>query len=145
VLTRTVAETAQLLDVLAGHELGDASWAPPSDGTYVDALGRVPGRLRIGVVFNAPLEGATLDRICERAARDAAVLLESLGHQVDEITPPWSSLDLLPDFSRLFGPLVSMSTWLGGWLAGREPVADDVEALTWELWERALKQTRSNS
>ena len=140
VLTRTVAETAALLDVLAGYELGDASWAPPSDATFADACRRVPRRLRIGVAFNAPLEGATLDPVCERAARDAAALLESLGHQVEEITPPWSSLDLLPDFTRLFGPLVSMSTWLGGWLARREPVADDVEPLTWELWERARKQ-----
>jgi amidase len=140
VLTRTVADTAHLLDLLAGYELGDSTWAQPADGGYADAAGRAPGRLNIGLALNAPLEGAMLDPVCERAARDAAALLESLGHEVHEITPPWTSLDLLPDFSRLFGPLVSTSTWLGGRLAGREPVADDVEPLTWELWKRAREQ-----
>jgi amidase len=140
VLTRTVADTAHLLDVLAGYELGDSTWAQPADGAYADGAGRAPGRLKIGLALNAPLEGATLDPVCEQAARDAGKLLESLGHHVQEITPPWSDLDLLVDFSRLFGPLVSTSTWLGGHLTGREPVADDVEPLTWELWERACEQ-----
>jgi amidase len=140
VLTRTVADTARLLDVLAGYELGDSTWAQPPDGDYAGAARRAPGRLNIGLALNAPLEGATLDPICEQAARDAGALLESLGHQVQEITPPWTSRELLPDFSRLFGPLVSTSTWLGGRLAGREPVADDVEPLTWELWQRARAQ-----
>ena len=87
-----------------------------------------------------PLEGATVDPVCEQAARDAASLLESLGHHVEEITPPWAGLDLLPDFTRAFGPLVSFTTWLGGQLTGREPTAEDVEPLTWTLYEHARSQ-----
>ena len=67
-------------------------------------------------------------------------LLESLGHDVEEITPPWWRLDLLSDFTRAFGPMVSMTTMVGGRIAGREPTADDVEPLTWALWERAQSQ-----
>jgi amidase len=96
--------------------------------------------MKIGLAFNSPLEGADLDPVCEQAARDAAALLESLGHEVEEIAPPWSNLDLLPHFSRLFGPAVSTTTWVGGRLAGREPRESDVEPLTWEIWERARKQ-----
>jgi amidase len=140
VLTRTVAETAELLDVLAGYETGDSTWAPPPDGAYANAAALAPGPVDIGLALNPPLAGATLDPVCEQAARDAAALLEALGHRVREITPPWSSVELLPDFSRLFGPLVSTTTWLGGRLAGREPEPDDVEPLTWELWERARAQ-----
>ena len=99
-----------------------------------------PARLKIGLAFNAPLAGAELDPVCEQAARDAATQLESLGHQVQEITPPWSSPELLPYFSRLFGPAVSMTTWIGGRLAGRDPTEEDVEPLTWEIWERARDQ-----
>jgi amidase len=139
VLTRTVEDTARALDELAGYELGDATWAPQT-GMYTASAVRDPGVLNIGLAFNAPLEGAKLDPVCEQAARDAARLLESLGHRVEEITPPWSDLDLLPDFSRLFGPAVSMTTWIGGRLAGREPTEEDVEPLTWEIWERARKQ-----
>jgi amidase len=126
--------------VMAGYELGDANWAPPPAETFVEAAAREPERLRIGLTFDSPLEGATLDPVCERAARDAAALLESLGHEVEEITPPWSGLDLLPDFSRVFGPGIALSVFVGGRIRGREPTPDDVEPLTWEMYERARQQ-----
>jgi amidase len=140
VLTRTVAETAMALDVMAGYELGDATWAPPPTAPFADSVGQDPGRLRVGLALNPPLEGAVLDPACERAARGAAALLERLGHSVEEITPPWSGLDLLPDFTRAFGPAVSIVTAIGGRLRGREPTEEDVEPLTWMLWERARTQ-----
>jgi amidase len=142
VLTHTVAETAELLDLMAGYELGDANWAPPlADGdTYVALSAGDPGRLRVGLAFNPPLDGATVDPIHEQAARDTAALLESLGHEVTEITPPWSGLDLLPDFSRAFGPGIAFTVFVGGRIAGRDPTPEDVEPLTWEMWERALDQ-----
>jgi amidase len=140
VLTRTVSETAQLLDVLAGYEPGDANWAPPAAGTYADAADDEPGRLRIGLALNPALEGGTLDPVCEQAARDAAALLASLGHEVEEIEPPWSGLNLLNDFTRAFGPGIAMTVMIGGRIAHREPTPDDVEPLTWAMWEHARDQ-----
>jgi amidase len=140
VLTRTVAETAELLDLIAGYELGDANWAPAPERPYAEAAAAEPGRLRIGLAFNPPLDGATVDPVNEAAARDAAALLESLGHDVEEITPPWSGLNLLPDFARSFGPGIAMTVEIGGRIAGRKPTPDDVEPLTWEMYDRALKQ-----
>jgi amidase len=141
VLTRTVRDTAAVLDVLSGPEPGDATWAPPPPAAGYTALTEVdPGHLRIAVIMEPPLEGATVDPVCEQAARDAASLLESIGHHVEEVTAPWSGLDLLPDFTRSFGPLVSFTTWLGGQLNGRETTAEDVEPLTWMLYQHALTQ-----
>jgi amidase len=140
VLTRTVADTVALLDVLAGYELGDANWAPPPPAPFAELVARPSKRMRIGLAFNPPLEGATLDPVCEAGAREAAALLDSLGHGVEEIVAPWSGLDLLPDFTRAFGPAVSMTTLLGGRLAGREPTEEDVEPLTWAMWERARSE-----
>ncbi|HET8978286.1 MAG TPA: amidase [Solirubrobacteraceae bacterium] len=143
VLTRTVTDTAAILDLLAGYEPGDATWAPPPPAPYVELAEReaVPARpLRIALALNPPLEGSTLDPVNEAAARESALLLESLGHEVEELTAPWSGLDLLPDFTRAFGPQISMTTWLGGRLAGREPRQEDVEPLTWMMWERARAQ-----
>jgi amidase len=142
VLTRTVGETAALLDVLAGYEPGDPTWAPPLERPAISAVeeAAAPTGLRIALALNPPLEGAVLDPICERAVRDAAVLLESLGHGVEEIEAPWSGLDLLADFTRSFGPSVSMTTLAGGRIAGREPRPEDVEPLTWALWEHARGQ-----
>jgi amidase len=141
VLTHTVAETAAVLDVLAGYEPGDATWAPLPPASYAELAARDPGSLRIGLAFNMPLEGVELDPVCEAAARDCAALLESLGHGVEEALPPWSNLGLLSDFTRTFGPNVSFTTLIGGRLAGREPAAEDVEPLTWALWERARSES----
>jgi amidase len=141
VLTRTVGETAAVLDVLAGYEPGDANWAPPAAGSFVPVREFGLGRLRIGLALNPPLDGAGLSPSYERAARDACVLLESLGHMVEEITPPWSGLDLLPDFTRAFGPLISMGTYGGAIATGREVSEDLVEPLTWAMWERTRTQT----
>ena len=70
-------------------------------------------------------------------ARDAAALLESLGHEIEEFTPPWSGSDLLEEFTRAFGPNISLVTMIGGQLAGRAPRESDVEPLTWLMWERS--------
>ena len=113
---------------------------PPPAAGYAAVANAEPGRLRIGLVLNPLYEGAAIDPVCVQAARDAAALLESLGHGVEEITPPWSDPNLLPDFTRAFGPAISFTTWLGGRIAGREPTADDVEPLTWALWERTRSQ-----
>jgi amidase len=137
VLTRTVLDTAAALDILAGYEPGDANWAPPPPAPYAQLAERDPGRLRIGMAFNMPLEGPALDPVNEAATRDAAALLEALGHHVDEIAPPWSGHDLLPDFTRAFGPQIAMTVFIGGRLAGREPTEADVEPLTWEMWQAA--------
>ncbi len=140
VLTRSVADTAAVLDVIAGYEPGDATWAPPPEAPYAVAAAQESGRLRIGLALSMPIEGGTLDPVCEQAARDAAALLESLGHHVEEVAPPWDRDDVLADFTRLFGPVVSTTTMAGGRLAGREPSQDDVEPLTWALWQRARAQ-----
>jgi amidase len=140
VLTRTVADTAAALDVLAGYEPGDATWAPPPPAPYVELMDREPGELRVGLVLNPPLESAALDPLCEAAARDAAVLLESLGHRVEEYEAPWSEPGLLAEFTRAFGPATAMATFIGGRIARREPTEDDVEPLTWTIYEHARAQ-----
>ena len=140
VLTHTVAETAALLDLLAGYEPGDANWAPPPTSPFAQAAREPPERLRVGLALNPALESARLDPECERAARDAAALIESLGHRVEELEPPWSGRDLLPDFTRGFGPLIGTGTAAGGRVAGHEPTEADVEPLTWEMYRRAREQ-----
>ncbi|MGH2915011.1 MAG: amidase [Solirubrobacteraceae bacterium] len=140
VLTHTVADTAAVLDVLAGYEPGDASWAPPPPGAYAQLVQREPAGLRIALVLEGAFEGAVLDPVCERAARDAATLLESLGHGVEEIEAPWRAGGLLSDFTRAFGPAISLTTLHGARLRGREPTPDDVEPLTWAIWEHAREQ-----
>jgi amidase len=135
VLTRTVAETAALLDVMAGYEPGDATWAPPPPEPFAETAARDPGRLRIGVTTVPAIEVAAIDPVCERAARDAAELLESLGHEVEEVDPPWRGQELLRAFTLVFGTPVALGMWFGSQVTGRAPSAELVEPLSWTIWE----------
>ncbi|MEY2514844.1 MAG: amidase [bacterium] len=139
VLTRTVAETALLLDVLAGSEPGDASWAPPPAQPFARQAAREPGTLRIGVTTFMPLLEAELHPVCERAALDAAALLTSLGHEVEEVRPPWRRPGLLALFAEAFGPAVCSSIGAAAIALGREPQPEDMEALSWALWRASCE------
>jgi amidase len=134
VLTRTVAETAELLDVLAGYETGDATWAPPPAEPFAAAAAREPGKLRIGVSTLAPIE-AELDPICERGVRDAAKLLAALGHDVASFDAPWRNDDVLRTFTAVFGTPIAAAAFYGGLVTGREPSAELLEPLSWMFWE----------
>ncbi len=134
VLTRTVAETAELLDVMAGYETGDANWAPPPAEPFAAAAAREPGRLRIGLSTTSPIS-TELDPINEQAVRDAADLLASLGHEVEEFEAPWSRDDLLGVFTAVFGTAIATAAYFGGLVTGREPSEELMEPLSWSFWE----------
>jgi amidase len=140
VLTRSVAETAELLDVMAGYEPGDATWAPPPGEPFARAAGREPGRLRIAVTTEPPVE-AELDPLSERAVSDAAELLASLGHEVEEVPAPWAGQNLLQTFTLVFGTPVAMGVFFGAQVTGRSPSEELVEPLTWTVWEGIHKRT----
>jgi amidase len=134
VLTRTVAETAAMLDVLSGYEVGDTTWAPPPSEPFADAAKREPGVLRIGYTAKAAIE-APLDPECERATLEAAQLLSELGHEVEEIDAPWGDQDLLQTFVMAFGTPIAMGLYFGGLVTGREPAPELVEPLSWTMYE----------
>ena len=137
VLTRTVAATAQLLDVLAGPEPGDSSWAPPPPEPFAVSASREPARLRIALTYAPSLQGAPVAAACSAAVRETGLLLERLGHEVREADPPWGGEGLLDTFTALFGPAVSSQIAAAGALAGREPREDDMEPLSWWVWRRS--------
>jgi amidase len=134
VLTRTVADTAAILDVLAGYEPGDCTWASSPSEPFAATAGRDPGRLRIAATTLSPVADATVDPIAARAVADAAELLRSLGHTVEEVDPPW----LLPGLSELFGAVFSIHISLliaySGTIGGREPAAADMEPMSWAIY-----------
>ena len=139
-LTRTVAETAQMLDVLSGYEIGDASWAPSPSELFSEATRRDPGRLKIGYTLRAAME-APLDPECERATLDAAQLLTELGHEVEEVEAPWGGQELFEAFVMAFGTPISMGMYFGGMVSGREPTEELVEPLSWAMWNAVRERS----
>ena len=139
VLTRTVAQTAELLDVLAGYEPGDAVWAPPPEEPFAAAAARDPGRLRIGVTTDTAIP-APLDPDCKKAVHDAASLLGELGHGVEELEAPWKGEDLLGTFTLVFVAPVGTGIHFGGVVSGREPSEELVEPLSWAIWKHLAER-----
>jgi amidase len=138
-LTRTVADTAAILDVLAGYESGDATWAPPPSEPFAASAARAPGRLRIAATTLPPIPDAVVDPICRRAVDDAAELLRSLGHEVEEVTPPWQIEGLSELFGAVFSVHISLSIAYSGMVAGREPTAGDMEPMSWAIYSMVKK------
>jgi amidase len=140
VLTRSVGETAHLLDVLAGYEVGDATWAPRPAEAYGTSVRRDPGRLRIAMTAANPLE-VDVDPECVRGMHQAAELLSSLGHEVEEAAPSMPGRDALRLFIGAFGPAVSLGISYGELLAGRPPEDDEIEPLSRAIHEQAQEIT----
>ena len=139
-VTRTVRDTAAVLDAVHGNVGGEMFIAPAPARPYAQEVAADAGRLRIGLLADAAVfDGAPpTDPDCVAAARRTAEQLASMGHDVEEAWPR-----LLLDLSarRATG-----ATWAAGGANGlnlftaqiaREPTADDVEAFTWARWQRA--------
>jgi amidase len=97
----TVRDAAGFLDAAAGYEPGDSAWLPAPRRPFAAEVGAPPGRLRIAWTTEPALP-YEVEAPCAQAARDAAVLLEELGHEVVEQTPPWPDDEVLDRFSFLW-------------------------------------------
>ncbi len=136
-LTRTVADAAATLDVLAGYEAGDANWAPPPSGSFLDAARRNPSKMRIAVSVRSSIDVPVAAEHLEAVAQTAK-LLESLGHELVEFDPPFNP-SMLEFFMDVWAVGISSLARSGAQLSGQDVTPDTVEALTWAFWERGNK------
>ncbi len=100
-ITRSVADAAALLDVMAGYEPGDPWWAPPAERPFVEEVAAPPGRLRVALALEPPVD-VPVDAACAGATRAAAELLVELGHDVEEAAPEWRSDAVREWFTRVW-------------------------------------------
>lgn len=136
-VSRSVRDSAALLDAAAGPALGDLHWCPPPSRPFVDEVGAPPGSLRVGLI-TAAFNGVETDPQCLDATRVAARLCESLGHRVIEL----ESIELPREelgqatrtiiYSDLVATLAERSRELG-----RDLTRDDVEPMTFAMVERS--------
>ncbi len=138
-LTRTVADTAAILDVLEGYEPGDATWAPPPSEPFAQSVAGTPGRLRIAATTLAPIAEAVVDPMAAQAVADASELLRSLGHEVVEVEPPWLLDGLQELFGAVFSNHIALSIAYSGAVAGREPAEEDMEPMSWAIYSMIQK------
>ena len=129
-LTRSVRDSAALLDATAGPDPGAPYFAAPPGRPFLREVGADPGRLRIGFT-TAALTGVPVDPGCVSAVEDAAALCAELGHEVFPFTPEGVDGD---EFAAAFvllytaGAATAVESWAR--LLGREPAEDELEPLT---------------
>ena len=144
-VTRTVRDSAALLDVTSGPDIGDPYYAPPQKRPFREEVGRKPERLKIGFLTRVPdgwHENPQLHPDCEAAVKDAALLCEKLGHIVEEIAP-----DRLrhPEISVLFGKIFTCGTahTVAYWerALNRKIQQEELEPITWAMYQAGLRHT----
>jgi len=133
-VSRTVADTALVLDIISGYETGDPYWAPPPSRPFVEAVEREPRRLRIGFVHTAPI-GIPVDERCAEAAHDAASVLESFGHEVVEARPEWDDEGYIENFITIWTAGTGEEIHTYGRLYGEQLDVSKLEALTRQMVE----------
>jgi Asp-tRNA(Asn)/Glu-tRNA(Gln) amidotransferase A subunit family amidase len=129
-VTRSVRDSAALLDATSGPDLGDPYWAPPPARPFLEEVGREPGRLRIAIT-TTPWNGQPVDPECAEAARAAGRLCERLGHSVEEARPDVDAAALGAATLVVIGGNLRAAIEARAAALGRELQPADVERITW--------------
>lgn len=128
-VSRTVRDTAALLDAVHGPGVGDTVIAPAPARAYLDEVRLEPGRLRIGLLDHVP-RGGELHPECRDAAVNAGQLLESLGHHVEAGCPAaLADGSAAASFGALWATNMAMAIRRISEQLGRELADDEVELM----------------
>lgn len=140
-VSRSVRDTAALLDAVHGPGVGDLVVAPRPHRRYADELEADPAPLRIGLLDRTP-GGEPVHPDCLAAVRSAAALLEDLGHRVEAAYPATLAEVPVADTSEIgvvaTSPMLNSLRQLAEAL-GRELRPDDVEPVTWARYRRGQR------
>ncbi len=107
VVTRTVRDSAAMLDVLAGPAQGDPFVIAPPPAPYSELMQRAPGRLRIGVFTESPYDTEVAPE-CIAAVEETARTLERMGHLVEYAKPEFDGMALARCYLGLYFGEVSV-------------------------------------
>ncbi len=130
-LTRSVRDSAALLDATAGPEPSSMYFAPPGAG-FLAALDRPPEKLRVAFTME-PLLPAEPHVDATRAVEEAAALCESLGHTVERARPSIDGHTFARAFFLHFAAGVASELAIAEQILHRPATPRDVERTTWLL------------
>ena len=138
-VSRTVRDSAALLDAVAGPVAGDPYAALPPERPFLAEVGREPGRLRIALTTRA-FNGAEVDPSCVAAAEETARLLMELGHEVRKAGPEIDAAALGSATRLIVGANVRATVAERAEAIGRQPREDELEPLTWAMAAAAAER-----
>jgi amidase len=134
-LTRSVRDSAVLLDATAGEDAGAPYAAPRAPASFLEEVGREPGRLRIAFTAR-PLFGAASTPVhedCREGLARAVALLGELGHETAEDAPAVDGEACARDFLAILAAQTRVAIEEAARFARRRVSAGDFEAATYAL------------
>ncbi|MBU1672347.1 MAG: amidase [Actinobacteria bacterium] len=133
-VTRSVRDSATLLDATCGPAIGDPYFAPPPDRPFIEEIGADPGRLRIGFTVTSPTEG-DVHPDCVKAVRQAAALCEEFGHDVEEMAIELDTTMVTQAFTAVYCAGAAWSIEATAMMSGKVLEPHLFEPLTWAMHE----------
>ncbi len=143
-VTRSVRDSAALLDATAGPDIGDPYWAPPAARPFLQEVGADPGRLRIAFATKALISGIKIHPDCVSAVKQTASLCADLGHEVVEAVPEINGELVTRNFMTLWAAGCAWTIDGFGFITGQAPTQEKFEPLTWALYEMGRQQSASS-
>jgi amidase len=140
VVSRTVRDSAAVLDVTRGPDVGAPYFAAPPRRPYLEEVGAEAGRLRIGFM-TATSDGIPLHPEVERATTAAVALAESLGHVVEEVSPRFTDESYGEAFRTIIGGNVAMSIHRHAARMQKPMTEESFETITWMLAAQGRQQS----
>ena len=142
VVTRSVRDSAAVLDCTAGPMPGEPYWAPPPERPFLDEVDRDPGSLRVAY-WAEPMMSDELDPECVTAVESTAGLLAELGHVVEAARPAIDDGAFADAFTVIW--TAGCAATLDGlsFATGRKPEPDLFEPLTWAFYEQGKQVAAS--
>lgn len=134
-VSRSVRDTAALLEAVHGPAPGDPYVAPPPVRPYTEEVGADPGKLRIALWTETIIE-QDADPEVVAAARSGGKVLEGLGHEVEEADmSALQSIPVIEPFLVRWAAGQAQALDQLGMVGGKPIGPEDVEPLTWALAE----------
>jgi amidase len=144
VVSRSVRDSAAALDASCQPQPGDPYSLPPPATPFLHEVGREPRKLRIGLLTTT-VYGAALEAPVAQGVKDAAKLCESLGHTVEEVTPPPGMEALIPAAGVIMGAWMALNLNREAKRRGH-PIdeANEIEEVTKVLYDRSKRNSAND-
>jgi amidase len=133
-VTRTVRDSAALLDATCGPAPGDPYYPPPPERPFLEEVGSDVGRLKIGFTAKSPTP-APVHEDCVKAVLEAVALCEELGHDVEEVVIELDAEIVVQSFIGVYVAGAAWSLAATARMSGKTPEQEMFEPLTWAMSE----------
>jgi amidase len=142
-VSRSVRDSAALLDATAGGDVGAPYAAAPPERPYLEETRRAPGRLRIAF-SDRTFNGVKASGAARESLKKTVKLCEELGHELVEATPSYSPDELRAAFGGIVAANLAFLIHVVGPMFGMAPSPDNIEASNWALAERGRRLSASD-